>query len=83
MEHRIKSSRRQGEKWHLKCSCGWFITADRYICEEAHKDHAAPEPTLPKRRVPLHNGQNLCLICDPNPDGSDCKPQCRYMPAIT
>ena len=46
MDHTIVSSRRCGERWKIKCSCGWFIIMDRYICEEAHRDHAAPTPKL-------------------------------------
>ena len=46
MEHTIVSSRRSGERWKIKCSCGWFIITDRYICEEAHRDHAAPAPAM-------------------------------------
>ena len=46
MEHEIVSSRRSGELWKIKCSCGWFIRSYRYICEEAHADHAAPAPQL-------------------------------------
>ena len=45
MKHKIVESRKSGrDSWKIKCSCGWFIIAYRYICEDAHADHAAPEP---------------------------------------
>ena len=46
MEHKIIESQRTGETWKIKCSCGWFIISDRYICEGAHADHATPAPQL-------------------------------------
>ena len=46
MEHKVVASKRNGEIWEIRCSCGWLIISDRYICEEAHRDHAAPAPQL-------------------------------------